>query len=142
MNGRTTILGAGGPIANELAKILAAKGETIRLVSRNPKPMSGAEVIAADISNKQECIRSVEGSSVVHLLVGLTYDLAVWRELWPRIMANTIEACKRAQAKLIFFDNVYMYGKVDGPMTEETPYAPTSRRERSAQRLPGLSWMR
>jgi nucleoside-diphosphate-sugar epimerase len=43
-------------------------------------------------------------------------------------MANTIEACKRAQANLIFFDNVYMYGKVNGPMTEETPYAPCSKK--------------
>jgi hypothetical protein len=43
-------------------------------------------------------------------------------------MANTIAACKRAEAKLIFFDNVYMYGKVAGPMTENTPYAPCSKK--------------
>jgi nucleoside-diphosphate-sugar epimerase len=43
-------------------------------------------------------------------------------------MDNVIEACKRAQAKLVFFDNVYMYGKVDGPMTEDTPYAPCSKK--------------
>jgi nucleoside-diphosphate-sugar epimerase len=60
--------------------------------------------------------------------VGLKYDLGVWQDLWPRIMANTIEACKRAQAKLIFFDNVYMYGKVHGVMTEETRYAPCSKK--------------
>ncbi len=65
---------------------------------------------------------------MVCLLAGLKYDLAVWRELWPRIMANTIEACKRAQARLIFFDNVYMYGRVKGPMTEQTPYAPCSKK--------------
>jgi len=41
-------------------------------------------------------------------------------------MSNAIEACKRANAKLIFFDNVYMYGKVVGPMTEETPFNPCS----------------
>ena len=53
------------------------------------------------------------GSSVVYLLAGLKYDHKVWAEMWPRIMANTIEACKRAGAKLIFFDNVYMYGRVE-----------------------------
>jgi nucleoside-diphosphate-sugar epimerase len=62
------------------------------------------------------------------LLVGLKYDLKIWQDLWPRIMANTIEACKRAQAKLIFFDNVYMYGKVTGRMTEETAYNPCSKK--------------
>jgi len=43
-------------------------------------------------------------------------------------MRNTIEAAKRARARLIFFGNVYMYGKVDGPMTEETPFRPSSRK--------------
>jgi hypothetical protein len=43
----TTILGAGGSIGRELAKILAAKYEPFRLVSRNPKPFAGAELLAA-----------------------------------------------------------------------------------------------
>jgi nucleoside-diphosphate-sugar epimerase len=60
--------------------------------------------------------------------VGLKYDLNIWQEMWPRVMDNAIEACKRAGAKLIFFDNVYMYGKVSGPRTEETPFNPCSRK--------------
>ena len=123
-----SILGAGGPIGDELAKILAYSHQPFRLVSRNPKPVAGGEVFAADLSDQEQTIRAVAGSSVVHLLVGLKYDLRVWQELWPRIMANTIEACKRARAKLVFFDNVYMYGKVSGAMTEETPYAPCSKK--------------
>jgi nucleoside-diphosphate-sugar epimerase len=123
-----TILGAGGPISDGLARILAYGHEPFRLVGRNPKPVAGGQVFVADLSDQEQTIRAVAGSSVVHLLVGLKYDLRVWRELWPRIMANTIEACKRAQSKLIFFDNVYMYGKVNGAMTEETPYAPCSKK--------------
>lgn len=46
----------------------------------------------------------------------------------PSGLANTIEACKQAQAKLLFSDNVYMYGKLDRPITEETPYAPCSKK--------------
>jgi len=98
-----TILGAGGPIGNELAKILAASNQPFRLVSRKPTAVAGAEVLAADLADGEQCIRAVAGSRVVHLLVGLKYDLGVWQELWPRIMANTIEPCKRAQANLIFF---------------------------------------
>lgn len=123
-----TILGAGGAIGNELAAILAARNAPFRLVGRNPQAIGGAELFAADLSDRQQTIEAVSGSSVVFLLVGLKYDLAVWRELWPRIMANTIEACKRARARLIFFDNVYMYGRVDGPMTEQTSYAPCSKK--------------
>jgi len=124
----TTILGAGGPIGTELAKILAAENKPFRLVSRNPKPLPGAELKAADLTDQRQTIDAVAGSDVVHLLAGLKYDTAVWQELWPRIMSNTIEACKQAGAKLIFFDNVYMYGKVDGLMTEHTPYAPSSKK--------------
>jgi nucleoside-diphosphate-sugar epimerase len=81
----------------------------------------------------------VAGSDVVYLLAGLKYELRAWQELWPRIMANAIEACQKANAKLVFFDNVYMYGRVNGPMTEETPFNPCSRkgevRAKIAQKL-------
>src|SRR5687768_4022716 len=43
-------------------------------------------------------------------------------------MRNVIAACSRQQCKLVFFDNVYAYGKVDGVMTEETPFNPTSKK--------------
>jgi nucleoside-diphosphate-sugar epimerase len=121
-----TILGAGGPISNELVKILASRGKQIRLVGRNPKPDGAAELRSADISNLDQTVDAVAGSKIVYLLIGLKYDRKIWRELWPKIMRNTIEACKRAGAKLIFFDNVYMYGKVAGPMTEGTPFNPCS----------------
>ena len=124
-----TILGAGGAIGMELVSHLAKKGLRIRLVSRNPKGPAGADqVVAADLANLDQTISAVAGSEVVYLLVGLKYDLKVWRELWPRIMNNVIEACKRANAKLIFFDNVYAYGKVVGPMTEQTSFNPCSRK--------------
>lgn len=125
----TTILGAGGPISNELVKILLAKGAPLRLVSRHPRPaMPGTETLAADVSDREQMVRAVAGSSVVHLVIGLKYDVKVWQELWPRIMANAIEAAKRAGAKLLFFDNVYMYGRVIGAMTEQTPYNPVSQK--------------
>lgn len=43
-------------------------------------------------------------------------------------MQNAIDACKVYNSTLIFFDNVYMYGKVDGRMTEDTPYNPCSKK--------------
>jgi nucleoside-diphosphate-sugar epimerase len=124
-----TILGGGGAIGNELVKLLVAKNQPFRLVGRNPKATPGAtETLAADLTDRDQTIRAAAGSSVVHLLVGLKYDHALWQGMWPRIMSNTIEACKRASAKLLFFDNVYMYGKVSGSMTEETPFNPCSKK--------------
>lgn len=124
-----TILGAGGAIGTELAGALAQLQQPVRLVGRNPTLVPGAtEVVVADISNLDQTIKAVSGSTVVFLLVGLKYDVKVWSELWPRIMRNAIEACKRVKAKLIFFDNVYMYGKVSGSMTEEAPFNPCTKK--------------
>jgi nucleoside-diphosphate-sugar epimerase len=134
-----TILGAGGAIANELVKVLATKHQPFRLVSRSPRSAPGAtEVLAADLANKDDTIRAVAGSSVVYLVVGLKYDYKVWREMWPRIMSNAIEACKRAGAKLVFFDNVYMYGRVRGAMTEETPFNPGSKKGEIRARIASM----
>ena len=120
-----TILGAGGAIGNELVKLLVARKEPFRLVGRNPK--AG---FRRDRNTGRRSHGSGRGHSRrcrlhrCHLVVGLKYDYKVWQEAWPRVMRNTIEGCKRAGARLVFFDNVYMYGKVSGPMTEATPFNP------------------
>lgn len=123
-----TILGAGGTIGNELTKVLLTNNQTVRLASRKGLPKQGAESIVTDVTNYEQVKKAVTGSDAVYLLVGLVYKIDVWKESWPKIMANVINACKEANAKLIFFDNVYMYGKVDGVMTEETPYNPCSKK--------------
>ena len=90
--------------------------------------MEGAASVQADAASRDQLTEAVNGSSVVFLCVGLKYDRRVWVDLWPRIMTNTIEACKRSGSKLVFLDNVYSYGKVEGPMTESTQYNPSSRK--------------
>ncbi len=126
-----TLLGANGTIATELIPILQSAGEKIRLVSRNSKPRPGVETITADVLNRDQVFQAVAGSDIVYLLVGLKYDIRVWRSSWPVIMRNTIDACISAGAKLIFFDNVYSYGRVAGRMTESTILNPCSNKGRS-----------
>lgn len=134
-----TLLGAGGSVGTALAKELLARGSRVRLVSRRGAQEPGAESLRADLTRQEETIEAVRGSFVVYQVVGLPYRASVWAEQWPAVMSNTIEACKRAGAVLVFLDNVYMYGRIDRPMTEETPYNPCSRkgevRTRIAQQL-------
>jgi len=125
---RHTILGAGGSIGNALTYELLRANKKVRLVSRSNYSISGTESFKADITSYEETLQSVKNSDIVYLCVGLPYDSKIWSELWPKIMQHSIDACKRANAKLIFFDNVYMYGKVPGKMTEATPYNPCSRK--------------
>lgn len=133
MNNQTgelyTILGAGGIIAKELTAELLRNGKKVRLVSRQGKQVEGVqEVMAADIMDPLQTRKAVNGSSFVFLCAGLAYNHKLWRISWPQIIRNVIDACSEAGVPLFFFDNVYMYGLVDGPMTEETPYNPVSRK--------------
>jgi len=123
-----TILGAGGAVANALTRELANNNETIRLVSRKPIQPSTPNTTwqKADLLNYNELLAAVKGSTVIYLTAGLVYDKTIWQQQWPVIMQNFINLGKETGARLIFFDNVYSYGLVNGPMLETTPYNPCS----------------
>ncbi|MDX2287087.1 MAG: NAD-dependent epimerase/dehydratase family protein [Bacteroidia bacterium] len=124
-----TILGANGVISKNLAQALAGHTSQIRLVSRSPRAVNrGDELFAADLTDAAQTSAAVAGSEIAYLTVGLPYKTAVWQAQWPVVMRNVIDACKQHQVKLVFFDNVYLYGPVSGPMTEETPIRPSSRK--------------
>ena len=125
-----TILGANGTIGSVLAKELVNYTDKIRLVSRNPRKVNDSdELFPADLSNPAIVDQAVEGSDVVYLVLGFDYKLKVWEEKWPRLMRATINACMKHNARLVFFDNVYMYDINAIPhMTEESPYNPSSKK--------------
>jgi nucleoside-diphosphate-sugar epimerase len=125
-----TILGSGGAIGIELARALPQFTQEIRLVSRNPKSVnSGDQLVSANLKDSGEVLKAVEGSEVVYLTVGLTYTYKIWQKDWPLIMENVINACKQNNAKLFFFDNIYMYdSNYLNPMTEATPINPPSKK--------------
>lgn len=124
------ILGAGGSIGKELAKVLPQYTQDIRLVSRNPKKVNPTDTLyPADLTKPEEVAKAVAGAEVVYLVVGFDYNIKVWRAVWPPLMKATIEACKKEGARLVFFDNVYMYDRNElGHMTEETSIRPTSKK--------------
>lgn len=132
------ILGAGGGITHALVQELVPRHEAVKLVSRRGFTLPGTESAKADLTREAEVNSVVEQSSVVYLLAGLPYNTAIWREQWPVVMRNAIEACKARNAGLIFFDNVYMYGYVRGPMREDTPMNPCSRKGEIRSRIATL----
>ena len=125
-----TILGANGTIGSILAKELRAYTDKIRLVSRNPKKVNATdELYPADLSDPENVDKAIEGSDVVYLVVGFDYNIKVWQEKWPKLMQATIDACIKYNAKLVFFDNVYMYDATEIPhMTEDSKINPPSKK--------------
>jgi nucleoside-diphosphate-sugar epimerase len=125
-----TILGAGGNIGNELAKELSNYTKNIRLVSRNPKKVNeNDELMAADLTDPKLVDKAVEGSDVVYVTISFNFNTKEWKKKWPPFMRSVIESCKQHNAKLVFFDNIFMYDRDHlSHSTEETPVRPTSRK--------------
>lgn len=125
-----TILGSGGGIGIPLAKELSNYTKQIRLVSRNPKKVNESdELFPADLNDLSQIDKAIAGSTVVYLVIGFEYNLKVWQKVWPPFMQAVINACKTYNAKLVFFDNVYMYAKSAIPaMTENATIQPPSKK--------------
>lgn len=124
------ILGGGGAIGTALAKALKTYTQKVRIVSRTPEKVNeDDEVYPADLTNKEAVEKAVQGADVVYLVAGLPYKLKVWQQQWPLIMRNVVDACKTHGAKLVFFDNVYLYDeKSVGHLTEDSPIHPPSKK--------------
>jgi nucleoside-diphosphate-sugar epimerase len=125
-----TILGAGGAIGIELAKALVNYTDQIRLVSRNPSKVNPLdELMKADLLDQEQVYKAVAGSEIVYVTAGLPYNAKYWSENWPKLVSNVLNACKRYQAKLVFFDNIYMYNPDSvGNMTEDAEVNPVSKK--------------
>ncbi len=125
-----TILGAGGGIGIPLARELRKYTDRIRLVGRHPEKVNDTdELVSADLSDPSQIDQAVAGSEVVYAVIGFEYRLKVWRNTWPAFMKAVIQACMKHQAKLVFFDNVYMYSRSAIPhMTEDAPLQPPSKK--------------
>src|ERR1019366_3928333 len=121
-----TILGANGQIAEGLAKELKLKYTSdIRLVSRNPKKVNDTDLLSpTNLMDAAKTDEAVKGSEIAYLTVGLPMDTKIWTIQFPIIMRNVIDACKKYNTKMVFFDNTYMYPQNDNVLTEESKFAP------------------
>lgn len=125
-----TILGANGQIGEELARELKRNfTPDIRIVSRNARKVNDTDTIfSADLSIREQAIAAVEGSEIAYFTLGLPMSSDLWEQQFPLITQNVIDACKINGAKLVFFDNTYMYPQDDRVLTEQTPLAPVGRK--------------
>ena len=123
-----TILGSGGAIGIPLARELKSYTGKIRLVSRNPKKVNDTdELFPADVNDLSQIDKVIAGSEIVYVTVGFEYRTKVWQKTWPSFIREVVKACRKYDAKLVFFDNVYMYAKTAIPfMTEASPIMPPS----------------
>jgi nucleoside-diphosphate-sugar epimerase len=133
------VLGASGGTGNAVARALAEEGRRVRAVNRKGDAHLPAEIerVAADVTKTEDARRAVEGATVVYHCAQPEYTR--WTEDFPPMNRAVLEATAAVDAKLVFADNLYTYGPVDGPMTEDSPPYATGKkgtvREQMAQEL-------
>jgi nucleoside-diphosphate-sugar epimerase len=128
------VIGAGA-IGTATAQLLADRGERVRLVTRSGGgPVHPAiERVAADASDADALRRLAQGVAVIYSCAGPAYPR--WVTDWPPLASALLQAAETSGALLITTGNLYGYGDVDGPMSEDLPLRPNTEKGRVRVRV-------
>ncbi len=111
-----------GPLGLAVMRELRSHGKRVRMVNRSSRVRFEkdlqTEVGGIDAADPAQAREACEGAAVIYHCVGLPYTR--WTE-FPPIAAGIVEGAASAGAKLVYADNLYAYGAVDRPMTEDLP---------------------
>jgi len=118
------IVGA-GPVGTAVARLLADRGERVRLLSRRGSGPDhpSIERVAADATQADRLSELAAGAVALYNCANPLYHR--WLADWPPIAAALLTASERSGAVLAVTSNLYGYGPVDGPITDATPLAAT-----------------
>ncbi|GGC02623.1 NAD-dependent epimerase/dehydratase family protein [Cellulomonas carbonis] len=116
------VVGA-GPVGSAIARRLAAQGDDVVVVTRSGSgpDVAGVRRVAADASDAARLTSLAVGAASIHNAANPPYHR--WAADWPPLHRSLLAAAERAGAVLVTVSNLYGYGPVDGPMTEDLPLA-------------------
>ena len=115
------VVGAGA-VGSVVARLLVARGEQVRVITRSGSGPDGAERITADA--KTGLTDYVAGATAIYSCAGPAYNK--WTTEWPRLGTALVAAAEASGAVLVSTGNLYGYGAVDGPMSEDLPLLPNT----------------
>jgi nucleoside-diphosphate-sugar epimerase len=124
MTGRITIFGY-GPVGRATAERLSSEGRELMVAQRRAPPdlPKSASFAPCDALDREAVVNAARGATDIVVAIGFEYSGIVWREAWPKAMANFVAACKTTGARMVFIDNLYMYGPQTAPLVETLPLA-------------------
>ena len=130
------VIGVTGPMGAAVARLLAGDGQRVRGINRSGRGdvAAGVELVGADIKDTAAAREVCADAGVVFQCASAPYmdwsDADAPQPLrWtnetdhlPAITEGAIAAAAAAGARIVYGDNRYMYGPVDGPLTEDHPW--------------------
>lgn len=124
MNDKITIFGY-GPTGKATAERLAAQGREL-VVAQRSKPAAlprTAVFTPCDALDRESVLEAAQGSGQIVVAIGMPYEGALWRDAWPKAIGNFVAACEKTGARMVFVDNLYMYGPQAAQLVETMPLA-------------------
>jgi nucleoside-diphosphate-sugar epimerase len=109
-------------VGSVVARLLVARGEQVRVITRSGSGPDGVELVAADAG--KGLTGYVDGATAIYSCAGPAYNK--WTTEWPPLNAALIAAAEASGAVLVTTGNLYGYGAVDGVMSEELPLLPNT----------------
>lgn len=119
------VVGANGATGTVLCRELLAAGHTVRAVSRSGRGApSGVDEIAADATDAVRITEICAGAtSLYHCALP---PMGSWLPTYVDLTRSLITAAGNVGARLVYADDTWMYGKVNGPMREDSPVRPVA----------------
>ena len=130
MAGSKHLVVGAGPIGSAVVRKLAEAGKDVVVVTRSGSGPDLANVsrVAADASDSARLSELARGAEVIYNCVNPQYHR--WPTDWPPMARTLLDAAESSGAVLSTCSNLYGYGPVNGPMTEDTPLAATGTKAR------------
>lgn len=119
MNDTVLVIGY-GPVGAATVAQLAARGQNVRVMQRKRPPDLPQNIafVSGDATNRASLRAAAEGANQIVLAIGLPYSGKLWREQWPKIVGNVVETAAATGARVVWVDNLYMYGPQDAALKE------------------------
>ncbi|MGW4892777.1 NAD-dependent epimerase/dehydratase family protein [Kitasatospora sp. NPDC004240] len=111
------------------ARLLAGQGHEVRVVTRAGRAAEpGIEHLALDATDAGRLSEAVKGAAAVYGCAAP--PLHRWAAEWPPLGSSLCAAAEASGAVLVMLGNLYGYGPVDRPLTEDLPLAATGTKGR------------
>jgi nucleoside-diphosphate-sugar epimerase len=123
MNVVVAVIVGAGPVGSATARLLAGRGQAVRVVTRHGAGPEGPgiERVAADATDRARLAELAKGATALFNCANPQYHR--WATDWPPLATALLHAAEASGAVLVTMSNLYGYGPVDGPLTEDLPLA-------------------
>lgn len=119
----THVIVGAGAIGSSVARQLADPDRTVKVLTRSGSGPEAAdiELVSVDAADQDAFLSAADGATYIYNCANPPYDR--WPQDWPPIAESLLAAARANDAVLATVSNLYGYGPVSGPITEDLPLA-------------------